>query len=49
MNRIETPMDQLVTLIAQSLVDRPEAVLVNAIEGNHTMVLELREIGRAHV
>ncbi len=42
MNRIETPMDQLVTLIAQSLVDRPEAVLVNAIEGNHTMVLELR-------
>ena len=35
-------MDQLVTQIAQFLVDRPEDVLVNAIEGNQTMVLELR-------
>ena len=37
-----TPMDQLVTQIAQTLVDRPEDVLVNAIEGDHTMVLQLR-------
>ena len=37
-----TQMDQLVTQIAQSLVDRPEDVSVSAIEGNHTMVLELR-------
>lgn len=38
----ETRIDQLVAQIAQSLVDRPEAVLVNAIEGNHTTVVELR-------
>ncbi|MDA8137612.1 MAG: KH domain-containing protein [Desulfobacteraceae bacterium] len=35
-------MDQLVSQIAQSLVDRPQDVLVNAIESNNTMVLELR-------
>jgi len=42
MNRIATEIDRLVTQIAQSLVDRPEDVLVNAIEVGHTMVLELR-------
>jgi uncharacterized protein len=42
MNTIATQMDQLITQIAQSLVDRPQDVLVNAVESNHTMVLELR-------
>jgi predicted RNA-binding protein YlqC (UPF0109 family) len=42
MNTITTQMDELVTQIAQSLVDRPQDVLVNAVEGNHTTVLELR-------
>ena len=42
MNRIDTHLDQLVTQMAQSLVDRPEDVQVNAIESSHTMVLELR-------
>jgi predicted RNA-binding protein YlqC (UPF0109 family) len=42
MNTITTQMDELVTQIAQSLVDRPRDVLVNAVEGNHTTVLELR-------
>lgn len=42
MNRIAAEIDLLVTQIAQSLVDRPQDVLVNAIEGNNTMVLELR-------
>jgi predicted RNA-binding protein YlqC (UPF0109 family) len=35
-------MDQLLTQIAQSLVDRPQDVWVNAIESDHTTVLELR-------
>ncbi|MFO7714123.1 KH domain-containing protein [Desulfosarcina sp.] len=34
-------MNQLLTQIAQSLVDRPQDVRVNAIEGDHTTVLEL--------
>jgi uncharacterized protein len=42
MNTITTQIDELVTQIAQSLVDRPQDVLVNAVEGNHTTVLELR-------
>jgi len=42
MDTIATQMDLLVTQIARSLVDRPQDVLVNTIEGNHTMVLELR-------
>jgi uncharacterized protein len=42
MNAITTQMDQLVSQIAQSLVDRPQDVMANAIEGNHTTVLELR-------
>jgi predicted RNA-binding protein YlqC (UPF0109 family) len=42
MNPTATQMDELVTQIAQSLVDRPQDVLVNAVESNHTMVLELR-------
>jgi uncharacterized protein len=42
MNTTRTQMDELVTQIARSLVDNPQDVLVNAIEGNQTMVLELR-------
>jgi predicted RNA-binding protein YlqC (UPF0109 family) len=42
MNPTPTQMDELVSQIAQSLVDRPQDVVVNAIEGNHTTVLELR-------
>jgi predicted RNA-binding protein YlqC (UPF0109 family) len=41
MNPTATQMDELVSQIAQSLVDRPQDVKVNAIEGNHTTVLEL--------
>jgi uncharacterized protein len=41
MNPIATQIDELVTRIVQSLVDRPQDVRVNAIEGNHTTVLEL--------
>ncbi len=42
MNPLLTQMDQLLTQIAQSLVDRPQDVWVNAIESDHTTVLELR-------
>ncbi len=35
-------MEKLVTYIAQSLVDRPEKVLVTTVNSDHTMVLELR-------
>jgi uncharacterized protein len=35
-------MDQLITMIAQQLVDRPEDVHVSQVEGSHTTVLELR-------
>jgi predicted RNA-binding protein YlqC (UPF0109 family) len=41
MNPLLTQMNQLLTQIAQSLVDRPQDVRVNAIEGDHTTVLEL--------
>ena len=41
MNGIVPRMDELVEQIAQSLVDRPEDVLVKAIESDHSMVLEL--------
>lgn len=41
MNGSVPRMDELVTEIARSLVDRPEDVLVNAIESDHSMVLEL--------
>jgi hypothetical protein len=34
-------MDKLVTQIARSIVDNPQDVRVNAIEGDHTTVLEL--------
>lgn len=34
-------MKELVTYIAQSLVDRPEQVTVAEVEGNQTTVLEL--------
>lgn len=34
-------MKELVTYIARSLVDRPEAVTVAEVEGNQTTVLEL--------
>ncbi|MBC2711555.1 MAG: KH domain-containing protein [Desulfosarcina sp.] len=36
-----TQLDKLVTYIAQSLVDRPENVLVRTVNSDHTMVLEL--------
>ena len=41
MNTIAMQINELVTRIAQSLVDRPQDVRVNAIEGDHTTVLEL--------
>ena len=34
-------MKELVTYIAQSLVDKPEQVSVSEVEGNQTTVLEL--------
>ena len=42
MSPIVIQLDQLVTRIAQSLVDRPQDVQINTIESGHTMVLELR-------
>jgi hypothetical protein len=42
MNPIATQIDELVNQIAQSLVDRPQEVRVNAIQGGQTIVLELR-------
>jgi predicted RNA-binding protein YlqC (UPF0109 family) len=41
MNTIAMQINELVTRIAQSLVDHPQDVRVNAIEGDHTTVLEL--------
>jgi predicted RNA-binding protein YlqC (UPF0109 family) len=38
----EDPMKELISYIAQSLVDRPEDVLVSEVEGNQTTVLELK-------
>jgi predicted RNA-binding protein YlqC (UPF0109 family) len=35
-------MKELVTRIAQALVDNPDQVLVSEIEGNQTSVLELK-------
>ncbi|MDH3885903.1 MAG: KH domain-containing protein [Desulfobacterales bacterium] len=35
-------MKDLISYIAQALVDRPEEVSVNEIEGNQTSVLELK-------
>jgi hypothetical protein len=34
-------MDELISQIARSVVDRPQDVLVKTTESNHTMVLEL--------
>ena len=42
MNPTANQMDELVSQIAQSLVDCPQDVKSNAVEGNHTTVLELR-------
>ena len=41
MNTAAMQMNELVTQIARSLVDNPQDVRVNAIEGDHTTVLEL--------
>ena len=41
MNTTAMQMNELVTRIARSLVDSPQDVRVNAIEGDHTTVLEL--------
>lgn len=35
-------MKELIKLIAQSLVDHPEQVTVEEIEGDHTSVIELK-------
>ncbi len=35
-------MKELLDEIVQAIVDRPEEVFVNEIEGGHTVVLELR-------
>lgn len=35
-------MKDLITQIAQALVDNPDAVSVSELEGNHTSVLELK-------
>lgn len=35
-------MGELVKLIAQSLVDHPEAVSVNEVEGGQSVIVELR-------
>jgi predicted RNA-binding protein YlqC (UPF0109 family) len=35
-------MKELLVEIVQAIVDRPEEVFVNEIEGGHTVVLELR-------
>ena len=35
-------MDELVTRIAQALVDHPEQVHVNAVEGENSVILELK-------
>jgi predicted RNA-binding protein YlqC (UPF0109 family) len=35
-------MGELVKLIAQSLVDKPEAVTVNEVEGAQSIIVELR-------
>jgi hypothetical protein len=35
-------MKELITLIAQALVDHPEAVQVNQVDGEKTIVYELR-------
>lgn len=35
-------LKELVTYIAQSLVDKPEEVRITEVEGEHTSVLELR-------
>ena len=35
-------MKDLISYIAQALVDRPEEVSVNEVEGNQTSVLELK-------
>ena len=35
-------MKDLITKIAQALVDNPDAVSVSELEGNHTSVLELK-------
>ena len=35
-------MKDLITVIVQAIVDRPEEVSVNEIEGGNTIILELR-------
>ena len=43
MNTIAMQMNELITQIARSLVDSPQDVRVNAIDGNYTTVLEIIE------
>jgi uncharacterized protein len=42
MDAPQSPIAQLVTLMARHLVDYPDEVSVTAIEGGHTLVLELK-------
>ncbi|MDU1411599.1 MAG: KH domain-containing protein [Clostridium sp.] len=35
-------MKELLTIIAKSLVDNPDAVVVNEITGEHSIILELK-------
>ena len=35
-------MQELISYIAQALVDHPDEVTVNEVDGNHTSVLELK-------
>lgn len=35
-------MKELIGYIARALVDNPEQVAVNEVEGNHTLILELK-------
>ena len=41
MNALPNELDQLITLIAQSLVDRPDNVQTKTLNSSHTMVVEL--------
>ena len=41
-------MKELIMIIAQALVDEPELVSVNEVDGNNTSILELR-VGKADI
>jgi predicted RNA-binding protein YlqC (UPF0109 family) len=41
-------MKEIIMIIARALVDEPELVSVNEVDGNHTSILELR-VARADI